>query len=65
MAELLTVAAALARDQQAAGRARPRLLDLALFMGTFDREVRAPVLPRALVRAVMRPARLAGASLRA
>jgi hypothetical protein len=55
MADLLAVAAALARDQQAAGRARPRLLDLALFMGTFDREVR--VLPRALVRAVIGPLR--------
>jgi quercetin dioxygenase-like cupin family protein len=55
LAGLLTVAAALARDQEAAGRGRPRLLDLALFMVAFDREVRAPVLPRALVRAVMRP----------
>jgi quercetin dioxygenase-like cupin family protein len=55
LADLLTVAAALARDQEAAGRGRPRLLDLALFMVAFDREVRAPVLPRALVRAVMRP----------
>jgi quercetin dioxygenase-like cupin family protein len=57
MADLLAGAAALARDQHAAGRARPRVLDLALFMGTFDREVRAPVLPRALVRAVMGPLR--------
>jgi mannose-6-phosphate isomerase-like protein (cupin superfamily) len=53
MADLLSVAAALARDQRAAGRSRPRLFDLALFMGDFQREVRAPVLPRALVRAVM------------
>jgi quercetin dioxygenase-like cupin family protein len=55
MAGLLAVATALARDQHAAGRARPHLLDLALFMVTFDREVRAPVLPRAVVRAVMGP----------
>jgi mannose-6-phosphate isomerase-like protein (cupin superfamily) len=55
MADLLTVAAALARDQQAAGRALPRLPDLALFMAAFEREVRAPFLPRALVRAVILP----------
>jgi quercetin dioxygenase-like cupin family protein len=54
MADLLAVAAALARDQQAEGRALPRLLDLAMFMDTFDREVRAPFLPQALVRSVMR-----------
>jgi quercetin dioxygenase-like cupin family protein len=54
MQELLETAAALARDQHAAGRRRPRLLDLALFMRDFDREVRAPYLPAALVRLVMR-----------
>jgi quercetin dioxygenase-like cupin family protein len=56
MQELLETAAALARDQHAAARRLPRLLDLALFMRDFEREVRAPYLPRPLVRAVVRPA---------
>lgn len=55
MREMLETAAALARQQHAAARARPRLVDLALFMRDFEREVRAPYLPAALVRAVMRP----------
>lgn len=54
---MLETAAALARDQQAAGRTLPRPLDLALFMCDFDREVRAPYLPAPLVRAVLRPLR--------
>jgi quercetin dioxygenase-like cupin family protein len=56
MQELLETAAALAQDQHAAARRLPRLLDLALFMRDFEREVRAPYLPVALVRAVIRPA---------
>jgi quercetin dioxygenase-like cupin family protein len=56
MQELLATAAALAAEQHAAARRLPRLLDLALFMRDFDREVRAPYLPVALVRAVVRPA---------
>jgi quercetin dioxygenase-like cupin family protein len=56
MQGLLETAAALAQDQHAAGRRLPRLLDLALFMRDFEREVRAPYLPAALVRAVVRPA---------
>lgn len=60
MAELLETAAALARDQHAAARAIPRPLELALFMHDFEREVRAPILPPALVRIVTRAlARLA------
>jgi mannose-6-phosphate isomerase-like protein (cupin superfamily) len=60
MEELLETAAALAQEQHAAGRALPRPLELALFMTDFDREVRAPFLPRGLVRLVMRAlARLA------
>ena len=55
MQELLQTAAALAQDQQAAGRRLPRAIDLALFMRDFDREVRAPYLPAALVRAVLTP----------
>jgi quercetin dioxygenase-like cupin family protein len=49
-------AAARARDQHAAARRLPSLLDLALFMREFEREVRAPYVPAALVRAVIRPA---------
>jgi mannose-6-phosphate isomerase-like protein (cupin superfamily) len=59
MEELLETAAALAQEQHAAGRRLPRLLELALFMTDFEREVRAPFLARA-VRLVMRAlARLA------
>ncbi len=60
MQELLETAAALAQDQHTAGRRLPRPTDLALFMRDFEREVRAPYLPAALVRAVLTPlARLA------
>jgi quercetin dioxygenase-like cupin family protein len=54
MADLLEMAAALAREQHAASRALPRPVELALFMADFEREVRAPYLPAGLVRAVMR-----------
>src|SRR5260370_36688365 len=43
------------RHPRAPPRRLPRLLDLALFMRDFEREVRAPYLPAALVRAVVRP----------
>jgi len=60
MQDLLETAAALAQDQHAAARRLPNPLHLALFMHDFEREVRAPYLPAALVRAVTRPlARLA------
>ena len=62
MQELLETAAALAQDQHAAGRRLPRPADLALFMRDFEREVRAPYLPAALVRAVLAP--LAGLARR-
>lgn len=52
---MLEAAAALARDQRAAGRARPSPLDLALFLRDFDRELGAPYVPAGLVRAVLRP----------
>jgi hypothetical protein len=55
MQELLETAAALAQDQHAAGRRLPRPIELALFMRDFEREVRAPYLPAALVRAVLAP----------
>jgi mannose-6-phosphate isomerase-like protein (cupin superfamily) len=54
MEELLETAAAMAQEQHAARRALPRPVDLALFMAEFEREVRAPFLPRGLVRAAMR-----------
>jgi hypothetical protein len=56
MQDLLETAAALAQEQHATARRRPRLLELALFMRDFEREVRAPYLPAALVTAVVRPA---------
>ena len=56
MQDLLETAAALAQEQHAAARRRPRPLELALFMRDFEREVRAPYLPAALVAAVVRPA---------
>jgi len=60
MEELLETAAAIAQEQHQAGRALPRPIELALFMTDFEREVRAPFLPPAVVRLVMRKlARLA------
>jgi len=56
MQDLLETAAAMAQAQHAAARRLPSLVDLALFMRDFEREVRAPYLPAALVRAVTRPA---------
>jgi quercetin dioxygenase-like cupin family protein len=68
MQALLETASALAHDQRAAQRSIPRVLDLALFMREFEREVRAPYLPVSLVRLVTRPltwlARLYGAEVR-
>ena len=55
MQELLETAAALAQDQHAAGWRLPRPGDLVLFMRDFEREVRAPYVPAALVRAVLAP----------
>jgi quercetin dioxygenase-like cupin family protein len=62
MAELLETAAALAREQQAAARALPRPIELALFMADFEREVRAPYLPAGAVRILLR--RVAGLARR-
>ncbi|HTV99447.1 MAG TPA: cupin domain-containing protein [Streptosporangiaceae bacterium] len=56
MHALLQTAAALAQEQHAAARRLPSPLALALFMRDFEREVRAPYLPAAVVRAVIRPA---------
>lgn len=60
MEDLLRTAAALARDQQRAGRRFPRLADLALFMRDFEAEVAPPLLPAATgvaLRPVVRLAR--------
>ena len=56
MLELLETAAAMAQAQHAAARKLPSPVDMALFMREFEREVRAPYLPAALVRALIRPA---------
>src|ERR1700728_1091055 len=56
MLELLETAAAMGQAQHAAARRLPTPVDLALFMRDFEREVRAPYLPAALVRTVLRPA---------
>ncbi|MFB9236260.1 cupin domain-containing protein [Plantactinospora siamensis] len=56
MAELLRVAAELARDQHGRPRWLPRPVDLLLFMDEFAAEVRAPFLPVRLVRVVVRGA---------
>lgn len=55
MEALLETAAAMAHEQRAAARSLPRLFDLILFMRDFEREVRAPYLPAALVRLVTHP----------
>lgn len=54
MEALLETASAMAHEQRAAARSLPRLLDVALFMRDFEREVKAPYLPAALVRLVTR-----------
>jgi quercetin dioxygenase-like cupin family protein len=62
MQALLETAAAMAREQHAAGRPLPRLVDVVLFMRDFEREVGAPYLPAPVVRPVIRGlARLARA----
>lgn len=58
MAELLETAAAMADGTLRTARllpSVPRLHELVLFMRDFEPEVRAPYLPAALVRAVIRP----------
>jgi mannose-6-phosphate isomerase-like protein (cupin superfamily) len=60
MADLLETAAALAREQHGAGRALPRLADMALFMRDFEAEVAAPVAPGLVRRAARAMAAMAG-----
>jgi mannose-6-phosphate isomerase-like protein (cupin superfamily) len=55
MEELFETAVALARDGRTDKRGMPKPLDLALFMSAFEAEVRAPLAPAGLVRAVMAP----------
>jgi quercetin dioxygenase-like cupin family protein len=55
MEELFETAAALAREGRTSRRGMPHPLDLALFMGRFHAEVRAPLAPAGLVRALMAP----------
>jgi mannose-6-phosphate isomerase-like protein (cupin superfamily) len=54
MEAMLVVGAAMAREQYAEGRKIPRLLELALFLRDYEREVASPYFP-AVVRAVTRP----------
>src|SRR5665809_49012 len=53
MEELFETAVALAREGRTNRRGMPHPLDLALFMSKFDAEVRAPLAPTAMVRALM------------
>ncbi|MGH7911671.1 MAG: cupin domain-containing protein [Candidatus Dormibacteraceae bacterium] len=55
MEDLLETAAELAREGRTLPSGMPLPLDLALFMREFRQELRIPVLPPALVRAVMAP----------
>lgn len=55
MEELFETAVGLAKDGRTTARGMPYPLELALFMRAFDAEVRAPFVPRGLVRGVMAP----------
>jgi mannose-6-phosphate isomerase-like protein (cupin superfamily) len=55
MQELLETASALSLQGSRLLPGQPHLVDLALFLDEFEREVRAPVLPRLTVRAMARP----------
>jgi quercetin dioxygenase-like cupin family protein len=55
MEAMFRAAAALARDQQASGRAVPRPVDLVLFLREFRRELAAPYLPAPLLHLALRP----------
>ena len=55
MEELFETTVALAREGRTDNRGMPKPLDLALFMSTFDAEVRAPFAPNGLVRALIAP----------
>jgi len=55
MEELFETTVALAKEGRTDNRGMPKPLDLALFMSTFDAEVRAPFAPNGLVRALTAP----------
>ena len=55
MEELFETTVALAREGRTDKRGMPRPLDLALFMSTFEAEVRAPFAPASAMRALMAP----------
>ena len=60
MEQLLETATALAREGRTNRKGMPKPLELALFVREFEREVRVPLVPAVLVRAVLAPlARLA------
>jgi mannose-6-phosphate isomerase-like protein (cupin superfamily) len=55
MEQLFETATALAREGRTNRKGLPKPLELALFVREFEREVRAPLVPAGLVRAVMAP----------
>ena len=55
MEELFETTVALAREGRTDKRGMPKPFDLALFMSAFEAEVRAPLAPAALIRALMVP----------
>jgi quercetin dioxygenase-like cupin family protein len=55
MERLLETTTALAREGRTDRKGLPKPLELALFVREFEREVRAPLVPASLVRAVMTP----------
>jgi mannose-6-phosphate isomerase-like protein (cupin superfamily) len=55
MEQLFETASALAREGRTNRKGLPKPLELALFVREFEREVRAPLVPAGLVRAVMAP----------
>lgn len=55
MEQLLETSAALAVEGRTNRKGMPNPLDLALFVREFEREVKAPLVPAGLVRAVMAP----------
>ena len=55
MEDLFETAVALAREGRTNRRGMPHPLDLALFMSRFKNEVRAPLAPAGMVRAMMAP----------
>jgi mannose-6-phosphate isomerase-like protein (cupin superfamily) len=55
MEDLFETAVTLAQEGRTTSKGMPYPLEMALFMREFDAEVRAPFVPAAVVRALMRP----------